>query len=102
MFGEATEKVPGGKLVRIKVNFMNLIKDVQITGDFFLHPEECVHEIENSLKNTTIDFQQDEVVNKVNEILKKHNAELIGVHPETIAKTLKTAIENGKVASITS
>ena len=102
MYGEATEKVSGGKLVRVKVNFDNIIRDVQITGDFFLHPEDCIHEIENVLKNGSIDFQEDIVVEKINDALKKNNAELIGIYPETLSKTLKMAIENGKMATDTS
>ena len=42
MHGEATEKVPGGKLLRIKVDYEDKINTVVITGDFFAHPEECI------------------------------------------------------------
>ncbi len=102
MYGEAVEKVPGGKLVRIKVKFDDFIEDVRITGDFFLHPEQCIDEIENSLRNTPVDFQDDVITDKINEILEKEGAELIGIDSKTLSRTLKLAIENGKMATDTS
>ena len=36
-------KVAGGKLVQVKLTPKNdKIQDIQITGDFFLHPEEMI------------------------------------------------------------
>ena len=102
MQGEATEKVPGGKLVRIKVDFDDSVKDIKITGDFFLHPEECIHEIENIMKNVEINFDDNTIIAKIDGVLKENNAELIGINSETLAKTLRKAIENGKMASNTS
>jgi len=102
MHGEAAEKIVGGKLVRIKVDFNDSITNIQISGDFFIDPEECFYEIESSLKNISVNFQSDEIVEKINEIAKKHSAEFVGISSEAIAKTLKEAIENGKMASNTS
>ena len=54
MQGVHTEKVPGGKLVRIKVDFNpdeGIIESVKMHGDFFMHPEEFVEDIEQLLVN---------------------------------------------------
>lgn len=43
------EKVPGGKLLR-----MELLKGkVRLTGDFFLHPEDALEEIETILSDSS-------------------------------------------------
>ncbi|MCX6643147.1 MAG: hypothetical protein NTV15_07140 [Candidatus Bathyarchaeota archaeon] len=60
-------KVPGGKLVCVKVQEeANIIKYIQYTGDFFMAPEGDLEELEarllgqkteqDSLKKTIIDF----------------------------------------------
>jgi len=54
---EANYKIPGGKLVKVKLNTTSgKITQVRILGDFFLHPEETIQTIEDSL----IGCQEDE------------------------------------------
>ena len=48
MQGVHTEKVEGGKLVRVKVEYNpedKLIEDVQVHDDFFIYPEEFIDDI---------------------------------------------------------
>ena len=55
---EIKKKVEGGKLLRIEADISeNKIKDISITGDFFLHPEEKIFEIEDALKDQPLDRQ---------------------------------------------
>ena len=54
MEGQASYKVPGGKLLNAKVSFDKKIKKVQLTGDFFAYPEEGILWIESALVG--IDF----------------------------------------------
>ena len=49
MKGSATRKVPGGKLVKAQVEYGYILEHVKITGDFFLHPEEAINDIENAV-----------------------------------------------------
>jgi len=43
-------KVPGGKLIRLRAQIGGgRIKEIRITGDFFLHPEERIGELETAL-----------------------------------------------------
>ena len=45
-------KVPGGKLLRIDADIeYNIIRDIRIYGDFFIHPEEGITAIEDALRN---------------------------------------------------
>ncbi len=48
--GKADYKVPGGKLIRVRVWHRNgIIEKVRFHGDFFIHPEEAIEELENGL-----------------------------------------------------
>ena len=58
MKNKAEKKVPGGKLLRVTVETdesMNKIVNIMFTGDFYLHPEEEIHTLENMLKGSQID-----------------------------------------------
>jgi lipoate-protein ligase A len=47
---EVDYKVPNGKLVRVSAKVEDdKIMSVRITGDFFLHPEERIFELEKAL-----------------------------------------------------
>jgi len=48
-------KAPGGKTVKVDLTVVNdLIINVVISGDFFLYPEEAIHDIEASIRNRTL------------------------------------------------
>lgn len=43
-------------LIRIELDEENgIVKDVKITGDFFIHPENTIEDLENRLKNHRLD-----------------------------------------------
>ena len=92
MYSIITEKIPSGKLIRVKVDFDTEIKKLQITGDFFLHPEDSIEKIEKSIKDTPITADQQELKEKIDSILNKYNAQLIGVTSDDIARILKQAV----------
>jgi len=53
--GKAELKVPGGKLLRAS----SMVKDgriveVKLTGDFFMHPEEAIDELERQLRDVQL------------------------------------------------
>ncbi|MBU4222635.1 MAG: lipoate--protein ligase family protein, partial [Euryarchaeota archaeon] len=49
MIFQAKQKVKEGKVVKVEVDCDELIRKVRITGDFFLHPEDILEEIEKSM-----------------------------------------------------
>ncbi len=52
-------KVPGGKLLRIDADISgNVIRWIRLHGDFFLHPEEAISDIEKSLAGTDLNFSR--------------------------------------------
>lgn len=92
MKGFASEKIKGGKLVRVKVEYGERIDNVRITGDFFMHPEETLFEIEEALKGADSKESEFALVERISGIAAKHDAQLIGVAPEDIARVLRMAI----------
>lgn len=96
MHGVAEEKVPGGKLLRIKVDCNDAVEKVQIAGDFFLHPEESIEELEKSLFGISVDMDETSITSLINEVSNANNMQMIGISPQDIARVLKKAIENAK------
>lgn len=96
MHGVAEEKVPGGKLLRIKVDCNTAVEKVQIAGDFFLHPEESIEELERNLFGINTDMDENAIAHLLEEVSKSGNIEMIGISPQDIARVLKKAIDNAK------
>ncbi|MCC7196809.1 biotin--protein ligase [Candidatus Peregrinibacteria bacterium] len=89
---EATKKVPGGKLLRLKIDAGEKINTVSITGDFFLHPEESLPAIEKSLIGLSIQTPENILAEKIHAALSEQKANFIGVSAEDIAQTIGEAI----------
>jgi len=71
-------KVPNGKLIRIEANLEgNVLKDVKITGDFFLYPEEKVEEIEKALHERKL--LRKEIEKTILKVVKENKINLLGV-----------------------
>ncbi|MGY5872681.1 MAG: lipoate protein ligase C-terminal domain-containing protein [Candidatus Thorarchaeota archaeon] len=90
---EANYKVPGGKLVKVKLSISSeIIEEVRILGDFFLHPEETILAIEESL----IGCQKDElsIEKNIEQILTDSDATLIGATASDFSKTVMLAWES--------
>ncbi len=74
-------KVPGGKLLKIKIEINNnRINSIQILGDFFLYPEEALTKIETAL--TQCEKQQ--CLSKIKEIIINEKIQLLGFSPEDL------------------
>ena len=87
---EANYKVPDGKLVKVKLEVASgRIVEVRILGDFFLHPEETILEIEESLIGHTPDLTSLE--SSISKKLADTDATLIGATAADIAKTIMLA-----------
>lgn len=93
MHGVSKYKVPGGKLVEVRLEYDDVIEKVEILGDFFLHPEESLVKIEKGLANTKVDSSEMDVTRKIEDIVKLSKIELVGITPEAIAKAIKMAVE---------
>jgi len=90
--GRAEYKVKGGKLIKVNLTAENRkIKKIKITGDFFLHPEAVIEDIEQALEGCPLDEQ--ELSNLIEDVMKSKQAVSLGVSPEDFAKCIIMAGE---------
>ncbi|HIJ97980.1 TPA: hypothetical protein H1012_00200 [archaeon] len=89
---KSSEKIAGGKLVRVELDFESKINSAKITGDFFMHPETVIEDLEKSLKGLSAAAEQIEIKNKLDKIISEKNATLYGVTTDDIARVAKTAL----------
>lgn len=93
MKGFAEVKVPDGKLLYVRVEYEELINKVEILGDFFIHPEECLKEIELAVVTLKKDVSREVLIWRIREVVELNKIELIGITPESIADTIREAIK---------
>jgi lipoate-protein ligase A len=85
------EKVPNGKLVCFSVDAEDgRVTKVRVTGDFFLHPEDSIDKVEESLVGTSTEITEEEAVGKIRAALE--GAQLIGATAEDFARIFRKAI----------
>ena len=87
-------KVPKGKLLRVRFSIDDSrIRDIRFTGDFFLHPEEALKDLESALKGKPANMKtlEQEIV----DFFKRSRCTLIGVTPESFAKVIDLALKKG-------
>lgn len=81
------KKVKGGKLIKCEIEVEGRkIKEIKFTGDFFIHPEEMLEELEENLREKNIE-EAEEIINSFFE-----NIEGIGVTADDFIEVLKKAV----------
>ena len=91
--GVARQKVPGGKLLTVKLRYEDRIAELQIVGDFFVFPEDALPKIESALVGMRVDEEAGAFSERIRSVTKHNGIELIGITPDAIAQTIKTAIK---------
>lgn len=82
--------MPGGKLIKVLTSIKNnVIEEIKITGDFFLHPEESIEVLEEKLRGVKIE-EELLIKNIINEFFKSKT--LIGASPEDFFLAVKGAL----------
>ncbi len=90
---QSKQKVREGKLVKAEIEYEGAIKRVKITGDFFLHPEETLEKIEQSMIGLKKDANMESMVLNIRRIAEAHDAVMIGISPESLALVIKEALK---------
>jgi len=90
------KKIPNGKMVKIKLEFDTRITHMQIQGDFFLHPEETIFQIESALLSMPIDASAEAFGEKINSVLVESKADLLGVSPVELGRIISEGIQNAR------
>ena len=85
-------KVPGGKLLRAKIEAENgRIEFLQITGDFFMEPETDLEELEAQLRNSKTDPQNVESI--VTKFFTDRKTLITGAKPSDFAYVINQALK---------
>lgn len=87
---KAEYKVEGGKLIKVQLEEKEgKISMIKIMGDFFMHPEELIESLENSLVGCA--FNELEITETIKNFIKTNKITLLGVSPEDFAKCIMKA-----------
>ncbi len=90
---EIIHKIPNGKLVRISLEYdTTILQKIKICGDFFVHPEETIEEMEKVLRHLPVEAGEIRIKQKLDEVAHSKNAQLIGIDTQTVASLIHEAI----------
>ena len=85
-------KTPGGKLIAVDFEVEDgRLRDVRVTGDFFLYPEEALADLTDALDGLSIDLAESEIAEQVRAAMPR-DAELLGSSPEAIGAAVRRAL----------
>jgi len=78
------------KLIKVKVKYDDRIREIEINGDFFLHPEESIADLERMLVGG--ETNKEKIRQKVKEFLSS-GVEAFGFDAETMSEAIIGAIK---------
>jgi lipoate---protein ligase len=85
-------KGPGGKLIRVRLSEdRGLIRSIQITGDFFLVPEESLPRLEKMLVDAPL--KENDLRVLLDRFFRGTRAQGLGVSPDAFVKAILSAKE---------
>jgi len=93
MISQARQKVKEGKVVKVEVEYDEVIKNIRITGDFFLHPEDILDKIEKSIIGLEKTVSVEAITSNINKLTECEDIQMIGISPESIAGLVKEALK---------
>lgn len=86
-------KMPGGKLVVVDLRLCEgCLRGVQVSGDFFLEPDEALHAIDAALEGQPVDADEQALAAAIRTQLAP-GVMMYGVSPEAIAVAVRRAID---------
>jgi lipoate---protein ligase len=84
-------KVPQGKLVVVDCEVADgRIRNVELSGDFFLHPDEALGAMRRAIEGLPVDTGAAELAERVRAATV--GAELLGITPEGVAVAVRRAL----------
>ena len=85
-------KTPGGKLIAVEFDIANgKLRNVVVSGDFFLYPEEALPLLRGALERSPAYLEEAEYAARVRDALATR-AELVGSSPEALATAVIRAL----------
>lgn len=87
-------KTPGGKLVIVDFEVDGgKLSNVEVTGDFFLYPEEGLSTIVGAINGLPATSSADDIARAINQAIDP-DTELVGFSPEAIAIAVERGLES--------
>jgi lipoate-protein ligase A len=87
-------KIPGGKLVVIDLDLQhNQLRNVTLSGDFFLAPDEALQWMTAALEGLPADTSEAVLIERVQAATA--TAELLGITPSGVAIAVRRALDRG-------
>lgn len=88
--GRASYKVEGGKMIKVQLTQKDgKIEEIKIMGDFFLHPEELIEQIESMLVGSPL--EEESLMSSISALIEKRRAVLLGCTPRDFARCIMMA-----------
>ncbi len=98
---ELTYKPPNGKLLRIFLEYdekNKLIRNIQITGDFFIYPEEGIEILEKNLIDTLL--VEENLTDRISSIINSNSLTIIGFTVKDLVEGILRGVKiDGEMAS---
>jgi lipoate-protein ligase A len=86
-------KTPGGKLVVVDFDVAaGTLNDVEVSGDFFLYPEEALGQIAAALEGAPADLPEEALARRVRDALAP-GVTLLGFSPEAVGRAVRRGVE---------
>ncbi len=84
-------KIPGGKLLACELALRDgHITDIKLSGDFFMHPETSIIDLEAAIKGSTPSTYPE----KINDFFKDSDITLYGVSPQDFIQVIQLALDS--------
>lgn len=84
---KAEYKAEGGKLIKVQMTKKgDKIDSIKITGDFFMHPEDLIDDLEKILLGCPLD--ENIIAETVKRFIRDRDVVLLGATPEDFAKCI--------------
>jgi len=92
MIFQSKQKVKEGKVVKVEIECNELIRNTRITGDFFIHPEDILDEIEKSIIGLERSASIETITSNIKSRIADRDVQMIGISPESIALLIREAL----------
>lgn len=88
-------KTPGGKMVVVDFEVSDdALREVMVSGDFFLYPEESLDAIANALEGLPAATEEGAIAQTVAAAIPE-GTEMLGFSPEAIAIAVRRGVDQG-------
>ena len=88
---KAEYKIPGGKLLACTIETENnVITELKISGDFFMHPEESIGELEKAILGSKVDDYPE----KIRDFFEENRVTLFGIAVKDFIEIIRIALDS--------